>query len=178
MAWNADDDARLRELHALGWSTRRIADEMGYSKTEVARHGNQLGLEWNRARTAAATQAKVVDNKARRAALTSALLDDVEKIRGKFWAPYTFVAGSKDGPAVLDLPEPDAASLRNYVTSAAVLIDKHVALAKVDQDGGRAQALSLVEAMVTGLGIATGAAEVEDDGGSLPGVQDENAGEA
>ncbi len=47
--WGADDDGRLRELHALGWSDQRIADELGFRNgVTVREHRLALGLPSNR----------------------------------------------------------------------------------------------------------------------------------
>jgi len=43
-AWTAEDDVRVREWHALGWSDSRMAREMGASQPTVSLHRRALGL--------------------------------------------------------------------------------------------------------------------------------------
>jgi hypothetical protein len=54
------------------------------------------------------------------------------------------------------LPEPDSASLRNYATSAAVLIDKHVALTRYESDSGAEGARGLIGGILAAITVAAG----------------------
>jgi hypothetical protein len=57
-------------------SLSAIATELGRSKGTLGKHAKRLELDWSRDRTAAATQAKTVDNRSKRAALEARFLDE------------------------------------------------------------------------------------------------------
>ncbi|GAA3455891.1 hypothetical protein GCM10018962_77250 [Dactylosporangium matsuzakiense] len=129
---------RVAELHAEGKSRAQIARELGRSPNTIGRIAAALGLSWDRTGTAEATRARQVDLAARRAELARLLLEDAFRIRGRFFTEYTEqrAVGSPDGVEVVTIvhSEPPAAELRNLVTSVAVVVDKHLALVKVDVD--------------------------------------------
>jgi transposase-like protein len=111
---------------------------------------------FDRSVTENGTRARQTDLKSRRQQLQSDLLDDVVKIRTKFFSQYTFAAGTKDGIDTIELVEPDAASLRNYVTSAAVLLDKHLLLVKHESDTGADGARGLIGGIMAAIQDAAG----------------------
>ncbi len=82
-----DERARIRELHAAGKSRNDIARDLGRSSSTITRAARELGLTFDRAATRAATAAKVADAKAKRAALSLALLDDAERLRAQLFTP-------------------------------------------------------------------------------------------
>lgn len=43
-AWTPEEDAELRRLLALGWSARRIGEEIGRSRNGIIGRANRLGL--------------------------------------------------------------------------------------------------------------------------------------
>ncbi|WP_261562312.1 helix-turn-helix domain-containing protein [Frankia tisae] len=63
----ADDQDKVRLLHAEGLSRNKIAERLGRSPSTVSKLAQQLGLSFDRAATRAATRAAVVDAAARRA---------------------------------------------------------------------------------------------------------------
>lgn len=148
MAWTPEHDTRLRELHARELSVRAIADELDVSKSLVSRKAQDLGLAFDRSRTAAATQAVAADNKARRALLAARFLDEAQAALDRITQPYVMTLGSKDGPMSITLDEPDAGAHRNFITAAAVAADKHIALEKVDADGVGEVAKSMLEKLL------------------------------
>lgn len=78
--WTDAESDRLRGLHAAGGTVCSIATEMGRSKNTISRHGEMLGLTWDRRRTAKAAEAVHVDNKARRARIEERLLAKAEML--------------------------------------------------------------------------------------------------
>ncbi|MGH3517557.1 MAG: helix-turn-helix domain-containing protein, partial [Haloechinothrix sp.] len=60
---------KIARLHAAGHSCSRIAKELRRSRSTISNTARKLGLKFDRAKTAAATQANVIDAKARRAQL-------------------------------------------------------------------------------------------------------------
>lgn len=143
---------QVAELHAAGKSRADIGRQLGRSATTIGRIGEQLGLSWDRTRTAAATAARSTDLAARRAELAALLLDDAFKIRERLYKPYTVVGFSKDGePLTVELTEPPAAELRNIMTTIGIAVDKHLVLARADADtSGRAAVDAWLAAMMGG----------------------------
>lgn len=77
--WTEADDDRLKAMHAEGRSLHSIAKDMGRGKASIHRHAERLELSWDRTATANATTAVVVDNRARRALITSRLYNQAEE---------------------------------------------------------------------------------------------------
>jgi hypothetical protein len=146
----ADHD-RVAELHAKGLSRNAIAEATGRSGRTVSRIADQLGLNFERTRTAAATAAKVADGKARRAALAVALLDDAERLRTQLFAPTkAFNFGGKDNTyAETTLDQPTFSDQRNIMQAVATAVDRSVKLDEYDagQDAGGSE----VDRWLTGL---------------------------
>lgn len=145
-------------------SASAVARAHGVAQGTVSKIARAAGLDhaWNRAQTKRAAEAQAVDNRARRAVLVSGLLDDVDELRRRFFAKYRLAVGGRDGLATMWLDEPPADAVRNYVTSAAVLIDKHVALERIDNDDGVADAQSMIEGLAVGLNAIYQRVEAEE----------------
>lgn len=85
--WTDADSKRLLALHGQGVSLHSSSSQMGKPKSTVSYHAKRLKLVWNREATARATEAVVVDNKARRAKLNTELLEDAARLRKQMWEP-------------------------------------------------------------------------------------------
>ena len=59
--WEPAETDTLRALHADGLSLNAIAKRMARSKDVISRRAADIGLNWDRTRTAVATQAIVLD---------------------------------------------------------------------------------------------------------------------
>lgn len=122
----ADDVARLA---GTGMSRNKIAERLGVSTATVTRAARLRGVEFDRSRTIAATEAAVHDAKASRASLAGRM---VAAAHAGLDAYYQALAAGEDGAA------------RNYMTAAAVASDKHLALDLHDRTDTRS--LSAVDA--------------------------------
>ena len=99
-------------------SAGAIARAHDVAPSTVTKIAKQEGLDeaWQRTQTAAASRATAIDNRARRAALSSGMLEDAERLRARLWEPTTVVTatGSK---VALELPPPgDARQLSSAIT--------------------------------------------------------------
>lgn len=95
--WTDQDDQTLIDLHATGMSLIRCAKEMGRSPSAASKHGKQLGLDWDRTRTAKATEAVKIDAAARRASLEERYLIEADRILDQLWEPCDIHSfGGKD----------------------------------------------------------------------------------
>lgn len=132
--WTAAEDDQLRELAAAGTSIRKMADAIGRHQSSVKRRLDHLGIRGDRTQTMAATQAKVIDAKARRAALELALLEDAERMRERMFAPtlvYNF--GGKDNTYnSREVAEPPHADKLKLMQAAGIAIDRSLKIAEHD----------------------------------------------
>lgn len=140
-----EDRRRVAELHAQDKTRNEIARAIGRAQSTVSKIAAELGLEFDRTRTAEATRAKVLDAKDRRAQLALDLLADAERLRAQMWKPCTaFNFGGKDNSyAEVKLKEPTFRDKHEIARATAVLVDKHVRLTEVDSD---VQGLAAVDA--------------------------------
>lgn len=137
------DSDRVRQLHAAGLARNDIAREIGRSPSTVTKLARELGLAFDRTATAAATHAKVLDAKAKRAALMNDYLDDAQRLRQQLWEPHEYRDhGGKDFvEARWTQPEPTAADklkLMQASTTAAhssLRLDLHDGDASIEQVG-------------------------------------------
>lgn len=100
-------------------------------------------------KTHAATQARATDLKARRTEISADLLDRYTFVMEKLTEQtQTVSAGS-----VVTTEQPTPEALQRLVTTAGILLDKHLALIKHDADNGAAEARSMLDALRTQLGM-------------------------
>jgi len=101
----------------------------------------------------AAAKASAADNAARRAVISSALIDDVERLRDQLFAPaqvYNF--GGKDNTfAVEEINEPSFRDKQAIATTIGIFLQRSLELERFDSDGGRDEA-ALDEWLRTVLG--------------------------
>jgi hypothetical protein len=146
----------LARLHSEGLGRNQIATRMGRSLRGVSVHAQRLGLTFDRTATEAATRAKVVDAKARRANIISGLYelaqDDLDYLRKT--TPYDLVEVSA-GKAVRykaeRLPAQDRRALIHGVSSAASAAAR---LEAMDTNNGVDDAKSMLGQLATGLTAA------------------------
>ena len=135
--WEPVETDALRDLHSQGLSLNAIAKRMSRSKDVISRRAADLGLNWDRSRTAVATQAVVADAKARRAALQVSLLGDAENLRRELWRPVEYVDhGGKDFVEVRwTMPTPSYQDRLRIMQSVGLALDKSLRLAEHDSTG-------------------------------------------
>lgn len=129
-----DELDRIRELHAEGKSCRQIASDLGRAFSAVSRHCRDMGLKFDTAGTAEATEVRTTANKAKRAALESRLLDEAAELLDQLHAPHLVYNWSKENDFdTQELDEPDIAGKAALVRAAGVAIDKAIKLADADK---------------------------------------------
>lgn len=152
--------AAIEQGHAAGKSCTAIATELGRSRAAVSRHARAMGLTWDTTRTEQATKVKLADNRAKRAALESRLLDEAGLLLDQLHRPHlVYSFGGRDNTyAEHELDEPDVSAKRSLVQAASTAIDRSLKIAAVDQastgaDAGRSMIGSLFAALsVTPVG--------------------------
>ncbi|MGP5689762.1 helix-turn-helix domain-containing protein [Glutamicibacter ardleyensis] len=113
------DRKRIRALHGEGLSRNGIAREIGCSPGTVSNVCKEFDLSFDRSNTENATRAKVIDNKAVRAAIAS---DTLAATQG--------LASIIQGRINRGLEDE---SFRDLATVFGILVDKHGVLVKMDQ---------------------------------------------
>ncbi|MFF0721332.1 helix-turn-helix domain-containing protein [Micromonospora sp. NPDC003816] len=152
-----EDYELVRELHAEGLSRNEIARRIGRSGRTVSRIAAELELSFERGELVkAATEARKVDARAKRAALANALLDDAERMRQQLWQPADYVDhGGKEYVRVdWTTPEPTFADKLKITQSLGIMVDRAVKLDEYDADPGIDAAKSMLGALAKGLGAA------------------------
>lgn len=147
----AAERARIIELIEAGdHGCAEIARQVGRAKATVSEIASAEGLTFDRARTKAATEARQADVADRLSQLTSDLLDDAQRLRAQMWEPAKVWNFNKDGDYTEVVhPEPTFADKRNIAVSAAVLVDKVLAIRKTEQ--GPSEAAGLIVALVESI---------------------------
>lgn len=140
------EKAQIEQLHAAGAGRNEIARELGRPWTTITDYCRRNGLSF--ARTDAALGVEAVRRLAaeRRAELSMALLDDVERLREQMFEPHKKVFyGGKDFVRREELlPEPDPADKRNLAQAASALLDRSLRLDEHDRSGGADGARSVL----------------------------------
>ncbi|WP_133061535.1 hypothetical protein [Streptosporangium minutum] len=123
--------AILKDIRAGEKSRGQIARDHEVSTTTVSKIAADAGIDspFSREKTQKATEARVIDNKARRTQLASGSLEAAEEALAE-------IRKTLPGSA-----------LRDLAITYGVLIDKHVAIEKHDSGSGAEQAVSLLGAM-------------------------------
>lgn len=151
-----EEIAELKRLHGLGLGRNAIAVEMGRSTRGVTVHAERLGLTFDRTKTAAATEAKKIDAKARRAAIISQLYDlaedDLAYLKpGQQYELTEVSSGSAVNYTPKRLPAQDRRALVQSIGSALTAATRLEAL---DTNNGVDEGVSLLGQLATGLTAA------------------------
>jgi hypothetical protein len=162
-----EDKRRVRDLHAAGESRNAIATAIDRSGATVSKIAKELGLSFDREGVKAATEAKVADARARRAALMLDLLDDAAKLRRQMWVETTYIDhGGRDfTKAEWKQPEPSAADKLKLMQATATAANASMKLEEHDTgNGGVEGAKSMLGALAAGLQAAY--EQMPDDDGA------------
>lgn len=137
-----DELDRLTELHGQGMSCRQIATELGRGASAVSRHARDLGLTFDTARTAQATERRVIDSRAKRAILEGRFLDEAGALLDQLHKPHlVYNFGGKDNTyEEHQLDEPDVSAKRALIQAAGTAVDKAIKLAETDKAASEADA--------------------------------------
>lgn len=141
-----------------GKPRNQVARDHDVSAGTVTNIARESGLTeaFDRSATKNATAALVADNKALRAITSRRMLVKANELLDQMDQPHiVFNIGGKDNVYTEHLMDrPPTTDLRNLMTSAAVAIDKHAVLEKLDSDSGADAARSMLGALAEGLQAA------------------------
>ncbi|MBL1104932.1 hypothetical protein JK361_10050 [Streptomyces sp. 5-8] len=161
--FSAEDEERLRQLHADGVSRNEIARQMGWAVGTITNHANRLGLSFDREAVRAATDARQVDLKDRRQRIQEQLLELAERSIERTQSRYLLTGFSHTGEMTAEwLQQPPARETKDLTAAAMSALARFDAKAKDDTgDEGVSEARS----MLGDLGKAlTAAAEQMGEG--------------
>jgi hypothetical protein len=142
---------QIRALHARGESLSAIAKNLGRSKSTIAHHCKLLHLSFDRSATKEATEAKVADTKAKRAATSQRFLDKANEFMDKMEGSFlVFNFGGKENSYNEHLLDgPPTGDLRNLMESSAKAFGQHLAQERHDSDDS--SGLSAVDEWLRGM---------------------------
>lgn len=157
------DRARVRELHEQGKTRNDTARTLGRSPSTVSRIARELGLSYDRSKTAAASAAKAVDNRARRIVLESRALSRAEALYDRLEADrYRFTATTVNGIETRTLDHVPAQDERHLSGAAAAHIATAAKLAEANASGQAEAARSMLGNLAEALGIKSQGAGHQD----------------
>ena len=131
-----------------------VQKKLGISKATVTGWAKAAGTRTVRNEaTREATEARVVDLKARRQELTALLLEDAHKLRKQLWEPtVVFNFGGKDNDYnERSVDEPTFSDKRAILGAVGIAVDRVIKLEAVDQDGGQTAAVSMLDKLAKQL---------------------------
>jgi transposase-like protein len=155
-----------------------IADiEAGKPRNQIARdhgvgRGTVSGLAkkikpdaFNRSATAAATEARVVDLAARRAAFAQQLLDLAEHVAARCTSAYVVHIPVKNEVITMRLGEPPLSEVKHGMAAVGIAVTQHINLLKYDTkpDEGNS-GVSLVDRLAQMLALDVDQGDGYDDG--------------
>ncbi|MGW1679377.1 helix-turn-helix domain-containing protein [Saccharopolyspora sp. NPDC002376] len=151
-----EERARVRRLHAQGKTRNDIAREIGRSPSTVSKIARELGLTFDRSKTAAATHAKQVDNKTRRAELSAELLRRAGELLAQIDRPHIVYAfgGPENVYNEHQLDKPPTSDIRNLMQSASIALQRHADLERIDSGSQAEDARSMLGSLAAGLQAA------------------------
>jgi hypothetical protein len=147
--FSAEDEERLRQLHADGVSRNEIARQLEWSVATITNHAQRLGLSFDREATRAATDARQVDLKDRRQRIQEQLLDLAERAIERAQDRYLVHGFSHTGESVAEwLQQPPAKETKDLTLAASSALTSALKLAQVDAgDEGRENAQGLLRTL-------------------------------
>ncbi len=152
-----EDRNRVAQLHAEGHSRNAIARSIGRSGRTVSRIAEALGLTFERGdMVKAATEAKKIDAKAKRAQLANDLLDDAARLRRSLWEACTvYNFGGKDNTFEQALiSEPSFRDKREIMQAVSVAAERSMKLDEYDRQTGADEERSMLVDLAEKLGAA------------------------
>ncbi|MGW0550549.1 helix-turn-helix domain-containing protein [Streptomyces altiplanensis] len=157
--------ADVRRLHSEGLGRNEIARELDRSPRTISVIAEKLGLDFDRTATAVATQARVTDSKARRAAIVAGLYDIAEdeiaylkKVGG-----YRLVEVSVGAPVEYTVGRLPAQDRKALITGISTATSSAARLEALDGDPGTDAARSMLTSLADGIRRLADAQE--DDAG-------------
>lgn len=150
--------ARVTDLHGRGFGRNAIARELGFSGATITTICQELGLDFDRAATKVAVNARKVDAAALRSELELQLLEDAQKLRAQIWQPHEYRDyGGKD--FVLrkwTQDEPQPVDKLKLMQATGIAVDRAVRLGELDKADEVDAARSMLGQLLEQLQLVAG----------------------
>ena len=145
--------ASIRHLHSIGLGRNEIARQLEISGASVTKAAKQLDLSFDRTDTAAAVAARQIDLAAMRGEVAALLILEARQALLDMHLPTVIGQfGGKDNTwNETQLDEPDITGKRNLMTIAAIGVQRHTDLVKVDAARDQTTGEGLVDQLGSGL---------------------------
>lgn len=135
-----EEALKLYETHG----PTEVQRQLGIPKGTLGRWVKAAGVRTVRSQNAhEATQAAQADAKALRAELSLGLLQDAKRMRDELWEPSIAISAGQVVEAPRAVPEVQLKTL----TGIGIAIDKSATLEAVDNDGGVAEVVSILDSV-------------------------------
>ncbi|MEV5429099.1 DUF3240 family protein [Streptomyces sp. NPDC052701] len=144
--FTAEDEERLRQLHADGLSRNEIHRQTGWALGTISNHARRLGLAFDREAVRAATDARQIDLKAQRQELQQELLELAREQMARARSRYLLTGMTQTGEIAaqwLDLPP--AKESKDLTTSAMSALARFDQKAKDDAEHDKDEQLSAID---------------------------------
>lgn len=165
-AVTATEQDRIRQMVARGMSCNAIARELGRGPATISRQARKLGLSFDRASTATATEARVIDLAARRARAAEAQADIAERLQGQVFAPAKMhsIGGRDNIHTEHDLDEPLFHDKLELVRATQVAWTTSMKLTEFSAGEADSGARSLIGGLAAAFKVAADNLPPDDDG--------------
>lgn len=127
-----DEKARIVAAIRAGEPRNDIARRFHRSQGTVSRLAAEHGLSFDRSITKDATEAKVVDNRARRTRIAERLLEEAERCLDDMHSPAEVVNWHQGRANILLRAEPTYGDRKQLMVAVAIALEKNVELERID----------------------------------------------
>ncbi|MFE6103196.1 helix-turn-helix domain-containing protein [Streptomyces laurentii] len=160
-----EERAEIRRLHAEGHGRNEIARRLGRGQRTISVQVDAMGLSFDRTATAVATEARVIDGRARRARILEGLYEVAEAELGylRRSSPYPLVEVSAGQAVRFEAERLPAQDRRALITGISTAMTAASRLEAMEGDPGIADAASLLTSL--GKAFLEAAGPPEDDTG-------------
>lgn len=153
-----EERAEIRRLHAEGVGRNEIARRIGRGPRTVSEFCEKEGLSFDRTATAVATQAKVIDAKARRTAIIQRLYARVEATLDRLDKAadggFKYTTSTGQGIDTISLDHVPGQEEKAFAAAIGQYLNQATRLEALDTNNGVDEGISLLGQLATGLTAA------------------------
>lgn len=150
-----EDSEAVRALHAQGHGRNEIARRIDRSPRIVSELAAEMGLSFDRTATAVATEARVIDARARRVALMERYNEHAHKQLDRLDREEHHITEVSIGKVVrYKSPDLPSADVRNLMQASIAASNQSAKLEALDSDNGASEAKSMIGRLAVGLNAA------------------------
>ncbi len=150
--------AEIRRLHGEGHGRNEISRRIGRGLRTISVHAAKMGLDFDRTATAVATQAKVIDAKARRTAIIERLYARVETTLDRLdraaEGGFKYTTSTGQGIDTVSLDHVPGQEEKAFAAAVGQYLNQATRLEALDSNNGVDDAKSMLGQLATGLTAA------------------------